>query len=252
MAHNETGLDQSGAAAAEIKPCLIGSSNDDWVSYAYGEVFRPATFGFFAIGVLILMIVLIFRRKISLENRAIALGVTTLLLVGSGLMFHYLLNVPEFKAGSTHEHANLSVSIYNAPLDLRANRFQSSEGNVLSDYTHLHDGNGDVIHKHAEDVTWGYFFWTIGLPINQNCMVQPNGENLCDGEYGKWTALVNGEVVSDLRNTEINDLDRVLLNYGLEDIDELKVKASMVPDNACLYSGTCPERGEAPHEGCGG
>ena len=227
----------------ETKLCPQGSAHDNWGMYEYGEIFRPATYFFIIVGFFLLLIVIVFKKKISLENKAITLGVATVFLVGSGLMSYYLANTFEPKNGSVHEHANIAMVVKDIPMDFRSDKYQSFDGHVISDFVGFYDGNGDVVHKNASGITWGYFLWSLGLPIKMNCITQPDGEKLCNNQTDKWTTLVNGKVVDNLRNTEIHDLDRLFLYYGSEELATLKERSQSIPDTACMYSGKCPEKG---------
>ncbi|VVB58432.1 Uncharacterised protein [Candidatus Anstonella stagnisolia] len=127
--------------------------------------------------------------------------------------------------GSTHEHADFKMYVNGQALDFSQAKYQEPLGpngtdtNCTNESTlaHLHGGDGDVVHKHATGVTWGYFFSTIGINLTDNCIVLDNGTAFCNSENGKWRYFVNGRETGAVRDTEIKNLDRVLITYGAND-----------------------------------
>lgn len=148
-----------------------------------------------------------------------------------------------------HEHANIAVYLDGSRLDLSAAKYQSSKNNPLSTAAHLHDGNGDVTHKHRKGATLGYFFDSIGMRYDGTCFETDSGAEYCDSADKKLRMYVNGQAVTERGDYEFTDLDRILITYGGEaSADQL----ASVADNACMYSEKCPERGKAPTEECVG
>lgn len=238
--------------AAPPKPCLTGSMADDRVAYEYGTSFRPSAIGLFIVGVALITLIVVLGRRWRPTLRRTVTTVGALLLLVSLAMGWMVQRLQPLVPESAHEHADIAIRVRGQLLDLSAERFQSEAGHVLSDYAHLHDGIGTIVHKHARGVSYGYFLWTIRLPLAHGCMTQPSGLPLCDTDREYWTAIVNGQVEPNLRDREIRDLDRVLLSYGSETPTQLlSVYEETVKDDACLYSETCPERGPAPQESCG-
>lgn len=151
----------------------------------------------------------------------------------------------------THEHIDLKVYLGNKELDLSQTKYQSTSEDEKDPNVHVHDGNGEVVHKHREGVTLGMFFKSIGISFDQNCLVLDTSERYCNDESNELRFLVNGQNDSRFANYELNDLDRVLINYGPKN-ENLESKINSVTDQACMYSEKCPERGTPPTEGCVG
>lgn len=237
--------------ADAVVPCLVGATTDDPVAYHLGASFRTAALGTAIAGILLVTIALAVGSRLRPVWRVGALFAATLVLLVSAGMGAMILRAPAFVAHTAHEHANLVVSVRGTPIDLTQERFQSNEGHVLSDFAHLHDGNGHVVHAHAAGVTYGYFLWSIGLPLRGSCMGQPDGTTLCnDGAY-RWIALVDGVFEPNLRDRPVKDLERVLLAYTDEAEDSLRRRfEQLVPDDACIASKKCPERGTPAPESC--
>ena len=137
------------------------------------------------------------------------------------------------------------------------------------EYLHLHDGNGHVIHRHKPGLTIGDFFASIGLPMADQCLT------LDEFQYGKLDAgwkdsyaltpklCTNGKfhwrmyvIHPDGSSSESGldayyvpqDEDQILLTYDAGDVHDAELE--MMTNDACLYSKTCPWRGEPPAENC--
>lgn len=124
-------------------------------------------------------------------------------------------------AGSAHEHADFKVYVNGAAYDFSQERYMGAKGADGEDncgngttLAHLHDMDGEVVHKHATGVTWGYFFSTLGMDLSDSCLVLDNGTSYCNWDGKSWEHFVNGGRVNSIKDLEINDLDRALLTYG--------------------------------------
>ncbi len=169
-----------------------------------------------------------------------------------------LANAPD-----AHLHADFAVYINGKAIDFSLPKYQSKapsttttstddEKGALDPYTHLHDGNGHIIHVHKQGVTLGYFFQTLGMDFDKNCFKRDTGEVSCTDATHSLKFFVNG-ARSELNDTyEIKDLDRILISYGPFTDNSLDTQIASVTNNACIYSETCPERGPAPKEECVG
>ncbi len=149
-----------------------------------------------------------------------------------------------------HEHADFAVYLEGKKFDFTQAKYQSSTENPIDTAAHLHDGNGEVTHKHRKGVTLGYFFETLGMKLDANCFTTDDGKQYCANTEKKLRIFVNGMPNDQLGKYEFADLDKILITYG----DETGVadQITSVSDDACLYSEKCPERGKAPTENCVG
>ncbi len=155
--------------------------------------------------------------------------------------------------GSAHEHADFKVYINGIPLNFSQEKYQSPlppNGSDDSDCTngtrlaHLHDGNGNVVHKHATGATWGYFFSTLNIALTDTCITIDNGSSYCNSGQEKWRYFVNGNEVSGIKDTEIQDLSRVLFTYGAGDAQIPWQLASVT--NQSAHESTGPACGPEP------
>lgn len=186
-----------------------------------------------------------------------------------------------------HTHMDFAVWAGGTKLDFSADEYMSSvpkdddlstflprvlahgdeeEGDTLPGrkYLHLHDGNGHVIHSHKPNQTIGQFFASIGLSMTTDCLtlddhqfdaLDPGWKKdfarekaLCNNGKFHWTFYVNGKVEPMNPEYVLRDIDKLLLIYSAGDIHTTELES--MTDDACLYSKTCPWRGEPPAENC--
>ncbi|CAF0691453.1 DsbA family protein [Candidatus Methylacidithermus pantelleriae] len=168
--------------------------------------------------------------------------------------FRTLVRAAEIQATAeqVHEHADFLVMVDGKPIDFSLPRYQSARGQEKDPKVHLHHGNGHVLHIHARGVTLSYFFQTLGIRFGPEGMVMDDGRKYPNDGGRHWRLFVNGTENHLLERYEPKDLDRILLTYGPLPPQEIQRELAMVPNDACLYSHTCPERGTPPDEECSG
>lgn len=182
-------------------------------------------------------------------------------------------HTPAKNPDPNHTHADFAVWINGERLDFSGEEFMSG---VSTDphshptdgprkYLHLHDGNGDVAHRHKPGLAFGEFLVLLGVGIRSvadgsgQCVVIGD-QQYCDVEGKSWLFLVNGERYRPQDGTQLQDLayarqyvfadtDKLLLSYGS---DEARIGGewAFITDDACLYSRTCPWKGDPPTENC--
>ena len=113
--------------------------------------------------------------------------------------------------GSAHEHAAFLVTIEGKPIDFSQQKYQ-----VKSQYIHVENGVGTVLHKHAIRVPVGEFFASVGMQVTSNCFVSDDGSTYCNGDDKKLRFFLNGIELdpSAINSYVLNENDRVLLYYG--------------------------------------
>lgn len=186
-----------------------------------------------------------------------------------------------------HTHADFAVWIGGVRLDFSGDAYMSSppahasfwlipsaqahgdvdDGHVVPgrEYLHVHDGIGNVIHRHKPGLTLGEFFTSIDFAMTAECLtvdefqfglLDPSWvedfartKTLCNDGKFHWTFVVNGEVRTMDPAFVFNDGDAILLSYGASDTAWQEEWKQMTSD-ACLYSQTCPWRGKPPAENC--
>lgn len=149
-----------------------------------------------------------------------------------------------------HVHADFAVYVNDQKIDFSQEKYQSSVGDEKSEVVHAHDGNGNVIHRHAERITFAQFLESVGLTLTNECLTVDTGDEYCDSDATSVTLYVNNETVADRVSYIPQEEDSILLTVTPKDADVTAQLAS-VTDDACIPSGTCPERGTPPVETCG-
>lgn len=91
----------------------------------------------------------------------------------------------------THEHAMFFLYL-DEEKDLTGEKYQ-----LQSRYVHMENNRPHIVHKHVENITWGYFLDTMDIEVgfegNQTC-VTFEGEESC----GNGSVILNGEEIKDL------------------------------------------------------
>jgi len=150
-----------------------------------------------------------------------------------------------------HVHADFLMYLDDKKIDLTKDEFQSSAEDLKHDDFHLHDNEGHILHRHEENITIVEFLDSINFTLTSSCLTTHEEEKFCEDTDNELTLFVNGEKYNTPEDYIINDEDRVLLYYGLKNSPNLQNYLDEVTDEACIYSGTCPERGLPPPESCG-
>ncbi len=155
---------------------------------------------------------------------------------------------PALNPDPNHTHADFAVFVDGEKLDFSDEKYMSNEQKHLSQYLHLHDGLGSVIHRHKPGLALGEFLSSLGLTMEKDCMTL-DSQQLCNDGKQRWKMVVNGGERSLDPSYVFKDTDKILLTYGASDT-LWENESQQVTDDACLYSKTCPERGEPPTENC--
>ncbi len=186
------------------------------------------------------------KKKKQKITKLVLLGVGLLLVIISGIwaMLFLELNRESLSygmPGSAHEHADFQLAINNQLVDFTNDYYLSYLGHERSRYVHLHEPD-NVVHKHSTGVTWGYFFETLNVTLNGEC-ISVRGSDICNATF-----IRNGEIIPNLLSQEIHEGDRALFHYGSG--DAMFYFPYVVGNESCRHSGTCPERGTI--KGCNG
>lgn len=166
-----------------------------------------------------------------------------------------------FEGGSlrqpTHQHADLALIIRGEKFDFNQPQFLSAgeEDEEISPNVHIHAPRVNVVHVHTTHTTWDEFFKSLGFELSDTSLTMPDGVEYASGGEETLKFVVNGVPVDEIQFQEITDLDRVLISFGPESIDEVLARQwQFVTDEACIASETCRERIDPaePTEACTG
>jgi len=170
-----------------------------------------------------------YATKHSAEKKKqtlIAIGVLAVIAVIVGYAGYLFLNMTETAPGgpegagalgSEHSHAALLVKIFGDTFEFSSPAFQ-----IKSSWIHFEGRDGSTIHKHATGVDLGYLFETLAIGLDDECYVFPDGKQFCSNEDYKLKFFINREQVSDIRDYDIQEDDRVLIIYGAETPEEIE------------------------------
>lgn len=190
------------------------------------------------------------------DNLHYLLASVALLLCGAAYFIvkdssdHLTTQMPA-TGSQVHVHADLMLTIDGERVDLSDDAYQSSAENALHPDLHLHDNEGDILHRHAPDVTLGDFLDSIGISYESGCLARNAQETSCSDANHVLRLYVNGTHVPGIFDYVIQDEDRLLVYDGPDDQSVIETLVDTVSDRACIYSGTCPSRGIPPPESCG-
>jgi hypothetical protein len=211
-----------------------------------------------------------------MKKKALSIGAFVAIIVGAYIALNSANSGPAVNPDPNHTHADFAVwlpytSSQIEKMDYSDEKFMSEayeEGkqvrvDPMRKYLHLHDGNGNVIHRHKPGLTIGQFFESIGSkmikgPIEENgrmldtdCFdTGSGGPVFCSGEFGRDLQMYVNETKVDFDPSYVfKDNDRVLIIFSIDE-NEVQTALDDLSNDACLYSQTCPERGDPPTENC--
>ena len=116
-----------------------------------------------------------------------------------------------------HAHTSILVRIFGDKFDFTSPAFQ-----IKSSWIHFEGQDGDTIHRHSTGVTLGYLFGTLGLTVDDECFVFPDGRQFCNNEDYSIKFFINHEQVPSIHDYIGNEDDRVLISYGNESPEEIE------------------------------
>ncbi len=148
-----------------------------------------------------------------------------------------------------HVHADFAVYMNGNQLDFSQTEYQSSVSHEKDEDVHLHDGDGKVVHRHAEGVTFAQLLKSIGYELGSDCFTTDAKEQYCTNASNTLAFYVN-DTPADKTTYIPQEEDQILLTYGPTGAD-VKDQLASITDESCIHTGTCPERGVAPLESCG-
>ena len=164
-----------------------------------------------------------FEKK---RNTLITIGVVAAIavIVGySGWVFINMShNAPGGPAGagalgSEHSHSALLVKVFGDTFDFSSPTYQ-----IKTSWIHFEGGDGTTVHKHAKGVKMGYLFNSLKLKLDDKCFIFQDGRQFCTNADYTLNFYINHEKVSDIRNYEPMDNDRILIVYGAETPEEIQ------------------------------
>ena len=130
--------------------------------------------------------------------------------------------------GSTHTHQDFKVYISSNSIDFSQGKYQKPH---LNTHVHLEGGDGDLIHKHSTGVTIGFFFKSVSISFDRNCLVLDTGEKYCNGER-TLKFYVNGKPNDSWEEYDLQDGDKILVSYGNESEEAITQQLASITDKS--------------------
>ena len=118
--------------------------------------------------------------------------------------------------GDEHVHASMLVRIFGDKFDFSLPAYQ-----IKSSWIHFEAQDGTTIHRHASGVTLGYLFETLGITIDDQCYIFPDGREFCTNEDYELKYYINHQRVENINDIVFMDGDKILITYGSETQEQI-------------------------------
>jgi len=118
--------------------------------------------------------------------------------------------------GDDHTHTSILVRIFGDKFDFSSPAFQ-----IKSSWIHFEGQDGETIHRHSTGVTLGYLFETLGITVDDECFIFPDGRSFCNNDDYSIKFFINHKPVPNINEYIGNEDDRVLITYGNESPEEI-------------------------------
>lgn len=145
-----------------------------------------------------------------------------------------------------HYHANFGVYINGQREKFEGPRYyEETEATSCTlehvespaERAHMHGNVSDVVHVEDHLVTWGHFFQNLGWAIGDDYL-KSSDKIYSSDEQNKLTFILNGKKVNSVTNLIIEDLDRLIVDFGNTAEQTLQEEFKAVPTTAQKYNVT--------------
>ena len=193
------------------------------------------------------------RLKLS----ALAIVIVVGALIATLVVRPPVAHIPAKNPDPEHNHADFAVWINGKQLDFSDAKYMTTEeeeaaapiGSVKK-YFHLHDGDGHVMHRHKPGLTLCEFFDSLNNPKGRPEFSVRGTDFFYRGTEYNEQLYVNGVLQPDVGCSYVfNDGDHLLITNDT-DATEVQKELSLMTDDGCRYSKTCPWKGPPPDESC--
>jgi hypothetical protein len=75
-------------------------------------------------------------------------------------------------------------------------------------------------------VTLGYLFETLGIAIDENCYIFPDGREFCTNDEYSLKYFINHQPVESINDHVLKDDVRILISYGDENQEQIDAQLS--------------------------
>lgn len=145
--------------------------------------------------------------------------------------------------GSQHIHADWKVYINGKMLDFsdKSHMERMRNNQPVSSFMHVDSGapapekTGDILHMHATGIPLWVFFKSVGMDFSKDCITLENKDKLCNDANKELKLIVNGKENGEFENYVFNDLDKILIIYGIENEGEIRNQLASITDFAKIH-----------------
>lgn len=177
--------------------------------------------------------------KRVIERRLLIAAIIGFML---GTLWLVAIRYITWKSTTVHYHANFGLFINDQKDEFDSFTFYEEVQNCGSDEVnnpktraHMHDRNNHIVHVHDNGVTWGAFFANLDYVLGDNVLKTDKG-TFIDGVGNQLTFILNGELVETIANRAIASEDKLLINYGHDDLPVLTSRYDSVSSDAHEYN----------------
>ena len=169
------------------------------------------------------------RSKQKIKNMLIAGGIFAVVAVIVGISVYNFTNLTVSAPGAPpgsgtlgdeHEHASMLVRIFGDKFDFSLPAYQ-----IKNSWIHFEGQDGTTIHRHSSGVTLGYLFETLGIAIDENCYIFPDGREFCTSDEFSIKYFINHQPVESINDYVLKEGDRILISY--DDENQEKIDAQL-------------------------
>ncbi len=178
----------------------------------------------------------------SQNFKIFAIVIALLVVVGTAITFWPKPTTGPL-IGDAHYHVDFKVYLNGEQFNFSQTKYMSTNRSKLSNFVHLHDGDGEIIHKHISEATLGEFFTSLNMSFNSTCFVTDMKSVFCNSGDKQLKFFVNGIKRNEYGDYDFQDLDRILITFDNDSEIALTQQLNSVTDKACIQSNKCPERG---------
>jgi len=170
------------------------------------------------------------RTKEKTKNMLIAGGIFAAVAIIVGISVYNFTNLTASAPGAPpgagtlgdeHEHPTFLVRIFGDKFDFSLPAYQ-----IKNSWIHFEGQDGNTVHRHSSGVTVGYLFETLGIAIDENCYIFPDGREFCSNEEFSLKYFINHELVPSINDFVGIDGDRILISYGDENQEQIDAQLS--------------------------
>jgi len=170
------------------------------------------------------------RSKQKIKNMLIAGGIFAVVAVIVGISVYNFTNLTASAPGAPpgsgtlgdeHEHASMLVRIFGDKFDFSLPAYQ-----IKNSWIHFEGQDGTTVHRHSSGVTLGYLFETLGIAIDENCYIFPDGREFCNSDEYSIKYFINHQPVESINDHVPKDDVRILISYGDENQEQIDAQLS--------------------------